>query len=155
MSVLIATASWGLIANNTTRAGTITDSFGRALPAATITAVKQAIKLSCSGNSSAEGYYSIPLIATGAYELTVEDAGLETVVTQGTRLQPNASAPTHIALRVEPVCKTFPILGRVALQLPAEALNIFNHPSPGNPATGNRAVIIFRMLASRQWPAGC
>jgi hypothetical protein len=98
-SLLLPTV-YAQVANNTALVGNVTDSAGSVVPGATVIAVNEATKVTYPGTANAEGYYSIPFIAPGTYDITVKGSGFETVVTRGIVVQPNASVRTDVALHV-------------------------------------------------------
>jgi len=147
---------WAQIANNTTLVGTVTDPSGGVVVAATVSAVNVATNVSYTGATNGDGYYSIPYVSPGIYDVTVQMNGFETVVIKGTIVQLNLAARTDITLRVgstnsavtisatNPPLSTddavigetidqskvanLPIIGRRAMDLAATASNIIVGP---------------------------
>jgi hypothetical protein len=149
-------SAWAQIANNTTLVGTVKDPSGGLVVGATVTAINVATNVSYTGLTNGEGYYSIPYVSPGVYDVTVQMAGFETVVIKGTIVQLNLAARTDITLRVgstnsavtisatNPPLSTddavigetidqskvanLPIIGRRAMDLAATASNILIGP---------------------------
>ncbi|QNI37679.1 carboxypeptidase-like regulatory domain-containing protein [Edaphobacter albus] len=147
---------WAQIANNTTLVGTITDPSGGVIVGATVSAVNMATNVSYAGTTNREGYYSIPYVSPGTYDVSVEMVGFEKVVNKGTIVQLNLAARTDITLRVgstnsavtisatnpplstddavigetidEKKVANLPIIGRHAMDLAATASNIIVGP---------------------------
>jgi hypothetical protein len=65
-----------------------------------VTGVNRDTKVSYSGETNADGYYSIPFVAPGTYDVTVEQASFTKVVTSGVYVELNAAARTDFTLRV-------------------------------------------------------
>lgn len=59
------------VANNTSLVGTVVDSSGGVVGGAQVTGVNVATRVSYSGMTNAQGYYSIQFIAPGTYDITV------------------------------------------------------------------------------------
>src|ERR1700683_1731895 len=59
--------------------GTVTDASGAVVPNASITAVNEATSASRDAETRATGTYSLPNLVPGAYDVTIEKAGLKTV----------------------------------------------------------------------------
>lgn len=156
LTLCLSSSVWAQIANNTTLVGTVTDSSGSVVAGAKVTAVNVATNVSYPGTTNSEGYYSIPYVSPGTYDINVEMTGFEKVVSKGTIVQLNLSARTDIALRVgsttsevtisatNPPLSTddavlgetidqnkvtnLPIIGRRAMDLAATASNIIIGP---------------------------
>ncbi len=64
--------------------GTVTDESGAVVPSATITITDKAQGSTRSPKVSADGFFSVPALAAGVYEVRVEAAGFRTVVRDAT-----------------------------------------------------------------------
>ncbi|MBY0503344.1 MAG: carboxypeptidase regulatory-like domain-containing protein [Bryobacteraceae bacterium] len=90
LSLMLAT----LCAQNASVSGRVTDSSGAVVPAAKVTARNPASGAAFSADTSTEGYYSLPALPPGRYDLevvktgfvTIKQTGLELAVQQGARL---------------------------------------------------------------------
>src|SRR5437016_6113985 len=67
-----------------TLSGTITDSNGGAVPNAKVSAKSVATGSSVDGTSNGSGFYTIPNLTPGDYEITVAAAGFSTAATKVT-----------------------------------------------------------------------
>ena len=88
------------VANNTSLVGTVTDSSGSVIAGATVTGINEDTKVHYSGTTNAEGYYAIPFIAPGTYDITVEQAGFQKTISKGVTVQLNVAARTDVTLSV-------------------------------------------------------
>lgn len=156
------------VANNTALVGTVTDASGGVVVGAKVVGTNVDTKIEYSGVTNAEGYYSIPYILPGTYNVTVEKPGFQKTVTKGVIVSINVAVRTDATLKVgsentvltvtadNPPLSTddallgetvsaqqvhdLPILGRQAILLAATASNITvaGDALTGNPP-GNRA----------------
>src|SRR4051794_28502896 len=58
--------------------GTVKDAGGSVIPNATVTVVHSATARQLTSSTNDAGFYLFPALQTGAYDLTVESAGMET-----------------------------------------------------------------------------
>lgn len=87
------------VANNTSLVGTVVDSSGGVVVGAQVTGVNVATRVSYSGMTNAQGYYSIQFIAPGTYDITVTQSGFEKAVTSGVLVQTNQAVRTNMTLK--------------------------------------------------------
>lgn len=154
------------VANNTSLVGTVTDPTGQVIAGAHVTGTNEATKVSYTGTTNAEGYYSIPYVAPGTYDITVEMNGFQKNVTKGVIVTINLAVRTDITLQVgstsssvtvsaetaalstddavlgetidQGKVENLPMNGRHALDLAATASNIqVNNGGSNNPFIGN------------------
>lgn len=159
----------GQVANNTTLVGTVTDASGGGLSGVPVTAVNEATKVAYSGTTNGEGYYSIPFVQPGTYDITVEQAGFSKVLSTGVVVQLNMAVRTDVTLSVgaatsevtvsaatpalstddamigetldEQKVANLPVPGRRAIDLATTASNVITQS--GNPYTGNPPGVAF------------
>ncbi len=98
--VLCAIAAHAQIANNTMVVGTVTDASGAVLAGARITAVNRGTKVVYPGKTNAEGYFSIPFVIPGTYDVTADLPGFRTVTSTGLIVTLNLSVRADLALPV-------------------------------------------------------
>ncbi len=151
------------VANNTSLVGTVVDSTGQVVAGAHVTGTNQATKVTYSGDTNGEGYYSIPYVAPGTYDVSVEMNGFQKSVTSGVIVTINLAVRTDVTLQVgsttssvtvsaataalstddavlgetidQGKVENLPMNGRHALDLAATASNI--QVSTTNPFIGN------------------
>src|SRR5487761_245117 len=90
----------GQVANNTSLVGTVVDPSGSVVSGAHVTGVNEATKVAYTGDSNGEGYYSIPFVAPGVYDITVEQPGFQKTVATGVSVQINVAVRTDIKLNL-------------------------------------------------------
>jgi len=98
------------IANNTSLIGTVLDSTGSAVSGAKVTAVEQGTKLQYTATTNDAGYYSIPFIQGGNYDITVEQTGFGKVTTTGIPVALNQSVRTDFNLKIGTASDTVTVL---------------------------------------------
>jgi hypothetical protein len=156
------------LSNNTALVGTVTDPSGSVVVGAKVVGVNRDTKVQYTGTTNGEGYYSIPFINPGTYNITVSMNGFKTVTASGVIVAINLSVRTDVTLQVgsessevsisatTPPLSTddallgetveaqkvhdLPLNGRHAIDLAATASNIVisGNALTGNPP-GNRA----------------
>lgn len=88
------------VANNTSLVGTVTDPTSGVIAGAHVVGVNRDTKVSYSGDTNGEGYYSIPFVAPGTYDITVEKTGFKKITASGVTVQLNMAARTDFSLNV-------------------------------------------------------
>jgi len=83
--------------------GTVLDSSGHAVPKATITLREVERNLSYSGASNDAGYYLVPNLPPGRYELTVSSTGFAKYTQTGLALSVAQTATINVTLKVATV----------------------------------------------------
>ncbi len=88
------------VANNTSLVGTVMDPSGAVVANAKVTGVNRETKVEYIGTTNAEGYYSIPFVNPGTYDVTVSLAGFLQVKSTGVTVTLNLAARTDVTLSV-------------------------------------------------------
>src|SRR5206468_12735764 len=88
------------VADNTALVGTVSDPTGSVVTNAKVVGVNQETKVSYTGTTNAEGYYSIPFVSPGTYDVNVEMSGFRKMTSTGVIVQLNHSVRTDFALSV-------------------------------------------------------
>jgi hypothetical protein len=94
--------------------GTITDSSGAAVPEAQITATNASTGVSAAAKTNTLGYYNLPYLPIGTYNLKVEKSGFKAGVVSGIALRVNLIATVNVRLEV----------GTIQEQVSAEATTV-------------------------------
>jgi hypothetical protein len=88
------------VANNTSLVGTVTDPSGSVVPGAKVHGTNQDTKVVYDGVTNQEGYYSIPFVNPGTYNITVETPGFAKTSKTGVVVTLNLSVRTDVVLAV-------------------------------------------------------
>ena len=83
-----------------TMTGRITDPSGSVVPGVKVTAVKLDTNARFPSVSGPEGFYTIPLLPPGAYELTAEVSGFKKFVQSGIEVASNARVAVDVQLTI-------------------------------------------------------
>lgn len=99
-SIVLPALLGAQVSNNTSLVGTVTDSSGSVVSGAKVTAVDTATKVEYAGTTNDQGFYQIQFVQPGTYDVTVEQAGFERVLSRGTSVLLNMAARTDVKLTV-------------------------------------------------------
>jgi len=94
--------------------GTVTDPSGAAVGSAQIELLNRDTGVKASGVSSAQGAYTFPNVAPGAYSLTARAKGFRTTVINDVSVQVNSSTTVNISLEIGEVTSTVEVSGTAA-----------------------------------------
>ncbi|MBI5283230.1 MAG: TonB-dependent receptor [Candidatus Solibacter usitatus] len=92
--------TFGQLATTTSLVGTISDSTGKVIPRAKVTAVETSSATSYSTSTNEQGYYSIEFIRPGTYSVTVEQPGFQKTTSTGIEVSINQVVRTNVTLAV-------------------------------------------------------
>ena len=95
-----AIAAHGQVANNTSLVGTVTDASGGVVVGAKVTGTNVDTKVEYTGTTNPEGYYQIPYILPGTYDIKVQAPGFDTTLTKGVIVTINLAVRTDAVLKV-------------------------------------------------------
>ena len=109
---LSAAAAFAQVASLT---GRITDPSGAVVPQATITARSVDTGVATSTESTADGYYTVPALAPGRYEVTISKSGFVPVKQIGLELAVQQVARLDVTLKVGAVAETVEVHAQAAL----------------------------------------
>jgi len=88
------------VANNTALVGTVADPTSGVIAGAHVVGVNRDTKVSYSAETNGEGYYSIPFVAPGTYDISVEKTGFRKITASGVVVQLNMAARTDFTLNI-------------------------------------------------------
>jgi hypothetical protein len=83
IAAALSRGSYAQLANTTSLVGTVTDSAGAAVAAASITAVNTATNDTYNASTNSSGDYAIEFIKIGTYNVTAKQAGFEVLTKNG------------------------------------------------------------------------
>lgn len=85
--------------------GTIRDTSGAVIPNAKVTAREESTQTATSTVSNGSGYYTIPFLAPGTYDITAEANGFSAATEAGVHLTVNLSTTVNLTLKVGTVAQ--------------------------------------------------
>src|SRR6185437_14418686 len=88
------------VSNNTALVGTIVDPSGGVVVGAKVVGVNVDTKVSYPGTTNSEGFYSIPFVAPGTYNVTAQAPGFQKAVTSGVIVTINIAVRTAFTLSI-------------------------------------------------------
>ena len=88
------------VSNNTSLVGTVVDSSGGVVVGAKVVGTNVDTKVQYPGTTNSEGFYSIPFVNPGTYNVTVEAPGFQKSVTNGVIVTINLAVRTDATLKV-------------------------------------------------------
>ncbi len=88
------------VANNTLLVGTVRDPSGAVVPGAQVTGLNRDTKVEYPGTTNTEGYYSIPFVLPGTYDVVVDKPGFRKVTSTGVMVTLNLAVRTDVVLTV-------------------------------------------------------
>ncbi len=83
-----------------TLVGTVTDTTGAVIPTAKVHVVSNETGFTFEGLTNTEGYYYVPYLRPGTYQLTVEAQGFKKYVRQGIELRTNEQPRVDVKLDI-------------------------------------------------------
>ena len=98
--VFCAVVAHAQVANNTMVVGTVTDAAGAVLAGAQVTAVNRDTKVAYPGKTNGSGFFSIPFVIPGTYDVTAELPGFRTVTSTGVVVTLNLAVRADLSLPV-------------------------------------------------------
>ena len=106
-------ALFAQLATTTSLVGTVTDSSGKVIPNAKVTAVETG-RGYLHGMTNGQGYYSLEFVRVGTYNVTVESPGFQKITKTGIIVDINQTVRTDITLAVGAVSQSVTVEATVA-----------------------------------------
>ena len=94
-----------------TLSGTITDQAGAVIPSVQIIAKNAETGFSRAGVTNGEGYYNMPFLPLGSYDVTAQVKGFQTTIKQGVLVELNKNTVSNFKLDVSGSTDTITITG--------------------------------------------
>lgn len=111
----LASLASALFAQTASVTGRVTDPSGAVIPAATVTARNTATNLSTPTETTSEGYYTLPALLPGDYEISVAKQGFVSMKQTGLNLAVGQTARLDIQMKVGGVAETVEVQAQAAL----------------------------------------
>lgn len=127
-----------LCAQNASVSGRVTDGSGAIVPAAKVTARNPASGASFSVETSTEGYYSMPSLAPGRYDIEIAKAGFVSIKQTGLDLAVQQAARLDVVLKIGAVAET--------VEVNAQALVLESENATLGQVIGNKQVTELPLL---------
>src|SRR5437764_10740063 len=108
---ILSIRTFGQIATTTALVGTVTDASDKVVPNAAISAVNTGTQDTYKTTSNDQGYYIVPFVRIGNYELTVKHPGFQTYKATGIQVNINEVVRTDVVLRVGDLIQTIKVEG--------------------------------------------
>lgn len=102
--MILSGAAWGAVTGSIS--GTVKDPSGSAVPNAKVTAREVNTGISHETRSNAGGYYTLPVLPVGRYELDVRAVGFETCERQDVTLDTDAALRIDCTLKIGKISET-------------------------------------------------
>src|SRR5919198_1577846 len=104
--VLLPASAFAQLASQTALVGTVTDSAGLVVPGAQVVAINVGTKDTYETVTNAEGYYDIPFVRTGKYDITITLSGFQTFRATGVAVATNQVVRTNAVLPIGGVAES-------------------------------------------------
>ena len=141
--LLLATSAWAQLASQTALVGTVTDSGGLVVPGAQVVAVNTGTKDTYEATTNSEGYYHIPFVRPGKYEITITIQSFQTFKTVGVEVATNQVVRTNATLQVGGVSES--------VNVSAEAQVLDTDRATVSETIGQRAIVELPLSGRNVW----
>jgi outer membrane receptor protein involved in Fe transport len=143
LGLLVATDVSAQLATQTALVGTVTDSGGLVVPGAQVVAVNTGTSDTYEATTNAEGYYNIPFVRTGRYEIRVSVPGFRPFTATGVEVASNQVVRTNAVLQVGTVSES--------VNVQASAILLDTDSSKISETIGERAVVDLPVSGRNVW----
>ena len=106
LAAFFAIVAHAQLATTTSLVGTVTDSSGKVIPGARVTATETRTLDRYTATTNEQGYYTIEFVRVGVYSVTVEQGGFQKVTETGIIVDINQTVRTDITLPVGAVSQS-------------------------------------------------
>src|SRR3954465_12806677 len=112
---LLSSVAYGQTTGAATIVGTVTDTTGAVVPGAKVIVVNTETQFSSDGVTNNEGYYFVPYLRPGIYNVTIEAQGFKKYTRDGIKLRTNDQPRIDIKLDVGNVSESVEVQGTTPL----------------------------------------
>jgi Carboxypeptidase regulatory-like domain len=141
--LLLATTASAQLASQTALVGTVTDSGGLVVPGARVEAMNTGTKDTYEATTSAEGYYYIPFVRPGKYDITISIPSFQTFKVTGVEVATNQVVRTNATLQVGAVTES--------VNVSAEAQVLDTDRATVSATIGTRAIVELPLSGRNVW----
>src|SRR5262249_8708313 len=103
---LVAGVASAQLATTTSLVGTVSDSTGKVIPQAHVTAIETGTGTTYNATTNESGYYSIDFVRIGTYSITAEQPGFQKVTKTGVQVDLNQAVRTNFTLAVGAIAQS-------------------------------------------------
>ena len=143
LCLLLTTHAWAQLASQTALVGTVTDSGGLVVPGAQVVAVNTGTKDTYEATTNTEGYYHIPFVRPGKYQITITIPSFQTFKTVGVEVATNQVVRTNATLQVGGVSES--------VNVSAESQIIDTDRATVSETIGARAIVELPLSGRNVW----
>ena len=143
LSLCLAANASAQLASQTALVGTVTDSGGLVVPGAQVVAVNTGTKDTYEATTNAEGYYHIPFVRPGKYEITITISSFQTFKTTGVEVATNQVVRTNATLQVGGVTES--------VNVSADAQVLDTDRATVSETIGERAIVELPLSGRNVW----
>src|SRR5438105_14108773 len=112
---LLAAPAFAQTTGAATIVGNVTDISGAVVPAAKVTVVNTETNFHFEGVTNNDGYYYVPYLRPGIYNVTIEAQGFKKYVRDGIELRTNDQPRIDVKLEVGSVAESVEVMGSTPL----------------------------------------
>src|SRR5215831_14836156 len=113
--VLLASAAFAQTTGSATLVGTVTDTTGAMIPGAKVLVVNTETRFNFEGPTNNDGYYYVPYLRPGVYNLTIEAQGFKKYVRDAIELRTNEQPRIDVKLEIGNVAESVEVVGATPL----------------------------------------
>src|SRR6266700_681626 len=113
--VLLTSAAHAQTTGAATIVGTVTDTTGAVIPGAKVVVVNTTTGFKFDGVTNSDGYYFVPYLRPGVYNVTIEAQGFKKYVRDGIELRTNDQPRIDVKLEVGSVAESVEVMGSTPL----------------------------------------
>ena len=114
LAVFFAIGAHAQLATTTSLVGTVTDSSGKVIPGAKVTATETRTQDTYNTTTNGQGNYNFEFVRVGVYSITVEQAGFQKFTKTGIIVDIDQTVRTDIALTVGAVSQSVTVEANVS-----------------------------------------